>query len=71
MEKLNYADRNIIQEIKFKSEDLVKYEQKVKTIENQIVQMMNETTEKQKRLPELAEITKEIEEKVDKLGEEL
>ena len=34
MEKLNYADRNIIQEIKFKSEDLVKYEQKVKTIEN-------------------------------------
>ena len=33
--------------------------------------MMNETTEKQKRLPELAEITKEIEEKVDKLGEEL
>ena len=58
MEKLNYADKNIIQEVKFKSEDLVKYEQKIKAIENEIVQMMNETNEKQERLPKLTEVTK-------------
>ena len=41
MEKLNYADRNIIQEMTFKSEDLIKYEQKIKAIENEIIHMMN------------------------------
>ena len=33
MDKLNYADKNIVQEIKFKSEDQVKYEQKIHLLE--------------------------------------
>ena len=55
MGKLSIADKNINQQISFRSEDLVKYSRKIKELDAELAKIINESDEIKDQLPESKE----------------
>lgn len=53
MDKLNNIDKNINQQISFKSEDLVKFNRKVNEYDNELAKIISESNEVKEILPGL------------------